>query len=277
MRLPWLARTAAALTLLLSVLPVSAQGQDRGKGSSCIACHSGLEAALSEPVGKWTGSIHERNGITCASCHGGDPSDPGMEAMSPEKGFRGVPKDAKIPELCARCHPGVAEDYLDSAHGQALGRGGPQCVTCHGAHAIAEATPELINLDRCTACHGYGRADEIKSALASTDALISRIDGRIRGFHRIGYNTTDMEARLFQVRNAFHRLFHTVDVGRIRTGTAAFEEPLSELDRRLEEMRRTQAQRRLQGAVVVGLFALLTVLLALLRLTYRPEERKNDR
>lgn len=273
----WPARTAVALILLLAVLAVPAEGQDRGKESSCIACHSGLDAALSEPVGKWTGSIHARNGITCASCHGGDPADPGMEAMSPEKGFRGVPKGAKIPELCARCHPGVAEDYRDSAHGKALGSGGPQCVTCHGAHAVAEATPELINRDRCTACHGYGRADEIKSALTSTDARISRIDGRIRGFHRIGYVTKDLEARLFQVRNAFHRLFHTVDVERIRVRTAAFHEPLSELDRRLEDLRRTEARRRRFGAVVVGLFALLTVLLALLRMSYRREEQEPNR
>jgi hypothetical protein len=200
-----------------------------------------------------------------------------MEAMSPSKGFRGAPKEANIPGLCAHCHPGVAEDYLESAHGQALGRGGPQCVTCHGAHAVAEATPALINRDRCSVCHDYGRADEIKSALVTTDALISRIDGRIRSFHRIGYNTKDMEARLFQFRNAFHRLFHSVEVERIRSRTASFEEPLFELERRLEDMRRTQAQRRLLGTVVVGLFTLLTVLLALLRLSYRPEERKNDR
>jgi hypothetical protein len=133
---------------------------------------------------------------------------------------------------------------------------------------------ELIHRDRCTACHGYGRADEIKSTLASTDTLLSRIDRQIRGFHRVGYDTKDLETRLFQVRNAFHRLFHTVDVERIRTRTAAFQEPLSELDRRLEDMRRTQAQRRLQGAVVVGLLAVLTVVLALLRLTYRREERE---
>jgi hypothetical protein len=193
--------------------------------------------------------------------------------MSPKKGFRGVPKEEKIPDLCARCHPGVAEDYRESAHGRALGAGGPHCATCHGAHAVAEATSALIDRTRCAACHDYGRADEIRSALETTDARILRIDGEIRGFHRAGYDTKELESRLFQVRNAFHRLFHSVDVERIRSRTSSFQEPLSDLDRRLEDLRRTKSNRRLQGAVVVGLLVLLTVLLAMLRLTYRVEER----
>jgi hypothetical protein len=266
-------RAAAAAALLLCVAASSAPAQEAASPASCVRCHGSLDGALREPAVQWGGSIHARNGIGCDACHGGDPSIAGMEAMSPAKGFRGAPNDVGIPAFCGRCHPGVEEDYRDSAHGQALGSGGPQCVTCHGAHAVVEASPGIINRDRCTTCHDYGRADEIKAALAQTDARIAREEDRIRSFRRIGYETKDLENRLFQVRNAFHRLFHTFDVAQIRTRTASFQEPLAELDGRLAAFARIRTHRRMIGAVVVVALALLTALLALLRMSYRREER----
>jgi len=265
-------RAAAALALLLCIVPASARAQEAAGPASCVRCHGSLDGALREPAVQWPGSIHARNGIGCDACHGGDPSIAGAGAMSPSKGFRGVPNDVGIPDFCGRCHPGVEEDYRESAHGRALGSGGPQCVTCHGAHAVVEASPGIINRDRCTACHDYGRADEIKAALAQTDARISREEERIRSFRRIGYETKDLENRLFQVRNAFHRLFHTFDVEQIRSRTASFQEPLAELDGRLAAFERVQAHRRTIGIVVVAALVLLTALLAFLRMSYRREE-----
>lgn len=228
---------------------------------------------MGAPVAQWRGSVHERNGITCAGCHGGDPTLAGMDAMSPEKGFRGAPAPREAPEFCGRCHFRVKEEYLESAHGEALGKGGPQCVTCHGAHAVKEATHEIINRERCTACHEYGRADEIKGALIRTDDRIARIEERIRRFHRVGYDTEELENRLFQIRNAFHGLFHTVDVEKVRSHTDEFGDRLSGLEQGLEALRRAEAGRRLLGSVIVGMLALLTVLLALLYRSYRQEER----
>jgi Cytochrome c3 len=267
-------RAAAVLALLLGLLSVPANGQEAKEEVSCIACHSSLDGVLREPTVKWKGSVHSRNGISCPSCHGGDPSVTDESAMSPQKGFRGVPGETAIPAFCGRCHPGVEEDYRASAHGEALGSGGPQCVTCHGAHAVQEASPDIINRNRCTACHDYGRADEIKAVLVRTDAVISQVDGRIRAFHRIGYDTKDLENRLFQVRNSFHRLFHTFDAEQLRRGTAAFQEPLTGLEGRLGEFERIQDGRRRIGVAVVAALAFLTGLLVLLRRSYREEEQK---
>jgi nitrate/TMAO reductase-like tetraheme cytochrome c subunit len=264
----------AVAAFLALFLPVAADGQEAAAPASCVTCHGSLQGELREPAVQWKGSVHSRNGIGCDACHGGDPSVQGTEAMSPKKGFRGAPGEVDIPAFCGRCHPGVEEDYRASAHGQALGSGGPQCVTCHGAHAVVKASPDLINRDRCTQCHDYGRADEIKTALARTDARISREDERIRAFQRVGYDTKDLENRLFQVRNAFHRLFHTFDVEQIRSRTEAFQEPLAELEGRLARLERIQDRRRVIGAVVVGALAFLTGLLALLRWSYRREEHR---
>src|SRR5512143_2111969 len=103
--------------------------------SVCIKCHSGLQGRLGAPPRDWKGSVHAANGISCNNCHGGDPTDMAM-AMSPARGFLGKPTEMAIPGFCGRCHVGVKEDYLASAHGRALGKGGPQCVTCHSNHAV---------------------------------------------------------------------------------------------------------------------------------------------
>ena len=97
---------------------------------------------------------------------------------SPESGFLGAPAAEKIPEFCGRCHPGVLADYRGSAHGAALGAGGPQCVTCHGNHAVRKATLELINRRDCGRCHSYDRAEEIRAAMEATDSGISGTAGR---------------------------------------------------------------------------------------------------
>lgn len=268
---------AIAAGILLWLLAPPAAGQEPARATSCIACHEGLGGDLAAPVRQWRGSVHARNGITCAACHGGDPTLSGMDAMSPERGFRGAPSPKDVPAFCGRCHFRVMEEYLESAHGNALGAGGPQCATCHGAHAVVEPTHELINPERCTACHEYGRAGEIKSALIRTDQRILRLEEEIRGFRRVGYDTEDLANRLFQIRNEFHGLFHTVDVEKVRRHTDGFGRRLAELDRRIGTLRQVRAGRRFLGAFVVGALALLTVLLALLYLSYRREETTGSR
>ena len=63
---------------------------------------------LVKPAKLYDGDVHHQAGLTCADCHGGNPNDDSMDAMSPAKGFRGVPKKAAIPDFCARCHSDIA-------------------------------------------------------------------------------------------------------------------------------------------------------------------------
>lgn len=239
----------------------------------CIQCHGGQAGALGAPVEAWRGSVHAENGISCHGCHGGDPTDFAM-AMSPERGFVGVPAEAEVPDFCGRCHVGVKEDYLQSKHGQALGEGGPTCVTCHGNHAVARATADLINEEDCSRCHEYGRAEEIKAAVTETDRMIAELDADLAGLHRVGITTGAMEGRLFSLRNEFHRLFHSVDVELVRKQTQGFQDRLGQLRTKVEAIRAELDQRKLWGAGVVVLFLLAGIIAALLRRTYGQEERE---
>ncbi|MBE0597529.1 MAG: cytochrome c3 family protein [Desulfuromonadales bacterium] len=265
---------SASLLLLLTTQAYGVEGGAQ-ESSSCLSCHGALTGRLGEPVAAWEGSVHAANAIGCHSCHGGDPTIASMEAMSPERGFLGVPAETEIPPFCGKCHAGVEEDYLQSAHGETLGAGGPQCVTCHGNHAVAVTTLDLINPESCSRCHEYGRAEEIKGALAETDRLITELQATTERQHRLGIATDDQRKQIFAVRNDFHRLFHSVDVQQVVARSGEFQQRLQPVAQELQATDEELSQRRLIGAGAVLLLALVTVLLGFLRHTYKKEEQSD--
>jgi hypothetical protein len=262
--LPLMAICALAL-LAIPLLPSLAAAQQ----TSCIDCHGGLGGHLGQPVDDWRTSIHAENGVYCYSCHGGDPADFSMLAMSPDKGFIGVPPGEEIPGVCGQCHVGVTEDYFRSVHGQTLGAGGPHCATCHGNHAVQRTTPELINPQLCSSCHEYGRADEIRLAVIDTDRLIGDMEEEVRGYRLLGIDTEALAGELFAARNRFHRLFHTVDVDLVRQQTAGIQQELAGVQQQLAELQGEQQQRRMIGALAVGALVLAGILALLLHRHYQ--------
>ena len=127
------------------------QVQDLSEEDQCIVCHQELEIL---PEDYEIYDVHLRNGLSCAGCHGGDPSSDDEDiAMSPENGFVEVPSREDIPKFCGKCHsnpefmrdfhPGVATDqvsqYYTSVHGQKLLSGDTKvavCTNCHTTHGI---------------------------------------------------------------------------------------------------------------------------------------------
>jgi hypothetical protein len=253
---------------LLVLSPMAGLAQQ----TSCIECHAGLGGDLGRPVGEWQRSIHAENRVYCFNCHGGDPADFTMLAMSPEKGFIGVPTEEEIPPICGQCHIGVTEDYFRSVHGQTLGAGGPHCATCHGNHAVQRTTPDLINPQLCSSCHDYGRADEIRQAVIATDRSIAELDASLRSFHLLGIDTEAMAGQLFAARNRFHRLFHSVDVDLVREQTAGIQQELTEVRAQVEGIRGELNRRKLGGALLVGLLLAAALVAALIRRSYHQEE-----
>ncbi|MBJ6751609.1 cytochrome c3 family protein [Geomonas anaerohicana] len=233
----------------------------------CIQCHGSLPDRLGAPVNLWRSSIHAENGISCNGCHGGDPKD-AANAMTPQRGFLGAPKEKDIPAFCGRCHPGVYKDYLSSAHGRALGAGGPTCVTCHSNHQVVKASLALINEKSCTRCHSFDRARAIRDAMQQTEAYIDNISRRIADFQVSGVDTEKMGKSLFAVRNRFHTLFHDVDVARVKGESAAINKELGKLDATLKEIERSHEKRRLGGGIAVGFMVLLAILFHLMKKSY---------
>ncbi len=237
----------------------------------CIQCHSGQGGHLEEPVLLWKNSIHAANGNSCHGCHGGDPTDFGM-AMSPQRGFVGVPEPDDIPAFCGRCHVGVLEDYKDSAHGQALGAGGPNCVTCHGSHGVKKASSDLINAEDCSRCHEYGRAENIKAAIVETDQVIDGLEQSLAKLYRVGIDTEGLKGAVFAERNRFHRIFHSVDVEKVKEHTGDVQSKLENVGRQIAGIEGELFNRKLIGGGVVALFLLSGVVAWLVRKTYEEDE-----
>ena len=150
---------------------VSAQAQN-----TCLDCHGGLDPPLQVTEQQFSSDIHSKKGLTCASCHGGDPTKADMDAMSKAAGFRGKILRSQIPELCGRCHSDAAfmrkynpslrtdqlSQYKTSMHGKLLAKGDTKvavCVDCHGVHGLrppsdTRSKVHPLNIaETCSRCH----------------------------------------------------------------------------------------------------------------------------
>ncbi len=233
----------------------------------CVQCHGALPGRLGEPVAPWRGSIHAVSGIFCNGCHGGDPND-AANAMSPARGFLGVPKENAIPAFCGRCHVGVLQSYQASAHGTAQGKEKPHCVTCHSNHHVVKASLDLINEKSCGRCHSYDGARRIREAMAGVETRIGAFEQRIAIFKGRGVDTRRLEQRLFAGRNRFHSLAHVVDVNLITRNTAEIDAELDAIDGSLEDFSKLERKKKLIGAAAIVVVLAAAALLAMYRRTY---------
>lgn len=167
-----------SLSIVLPLLTLGLFGLCYGqKKDSCVECHSQMEGELLEPVTHSKDDIHFSRGLSCSSCHGGDPTqDDPTSAMNKGKGFVGKPAPKDIPNFCGKCHSNAdfmkkfnpslrvdqQKEYLTSVHGKLLESGDQKvatCISCHGVHGIrgvkdAQALVYPLNVaDTCGKCH----------------------------------------------------------------------------------------------------------------------------
>jgi hypothetical protein len=194
-------RSLASAVILLAVPALAAPpardlwAPGKRADDSCVGCHAHQnDQRLAGPAKLAEEDIHHTQGISCAGCHGGDPTaTEKASAMDPHKGFRGKFKPQEIPEMCGSCHsdatfmlryaPNIPTDqlaqYRTSKHGLALAKGDTEvatCISCHGAHGIRPPSdarspvyPTHI-VDTCGHCHAnrqlmakYGiKGDEVE-------------------------------------------------------------------------------------------------------------------
>jgi predicted CXXCH cytochrome family protein len=170
---------SAGLALLL---PLTLRAQTTK--NSCLDCHAQLDPPLHVDPQGYAASIHAQKGVTCVSCHGGDPTTDDVDkSMSPAAGFKGHLERKQIPTFCAKCHADAAyirgfdpslrtdqySQYLTSVHGKLLAKGDTKvavCIDCHGVHDIQPPNDPRSRVyptnvaQTCAACHA--NADHMK-------------------------------------------------------------------------------------------------------------------
>jgi len=163
---------------LESAPPLPTPITHRGDASStgCVDCHSKVDNKQAGIADDWRASIHGKEGVGCADCHGGDPtSDEITVGMAQAAGFQGVPDREVTVGLCGSCHANaermrpyqVATDqyskYFSSVHGQRLLTANDDrvaiCTDCHGSHGVKPASDPTaavypLNVPAlCASCH----------------------------------------------------------------------------------------------------------------------------
>jgi len=177
--------------------------------NTCLDCHSALDPPFQVTAEKFAEDIHSQKGLTCASCHGGDPTKPDESAMTKAAGFRGKIDRKDVPGLCGHCHSDAAyirqydpslrtdqySQYVTSLHGKLRAKGDDKvavCTDCHSVHDIRapndpRSTVYPLNIAQtCARCHadtaymkGYAiPTDQFASYSTSVhhDALVVRGD-----------------------------------------------------------------------------------------------------
>ena len=181
--------------LLALALPGAARALDQPapeKPDTCVGCHQAVGGPMAKPLEDRKADVHAANGVSCAACHGGDPSRMDMDAMSKAKGFVGRPAHRDVPKFCARCHSDAAymkqfgsairtdqlNQYQTSVHGKRLAAGDTTvavCTDCHGVHGIlpAKNVQSRVNpmhvAETCGRCHG--NAEYMKEYKIPTNQL----------------------------------------------------------------------------------------------------------
>jgi hypothetical protein len=168
-----LAASAAAgvfVVLGAALAPLAAQ-QASDTTSQCVVCHTTERVAL-------TDGIHAQHGITCVTCHGGDPTARALPAAHGGR-FSGKLSKVATAQLCGSCHsdPNRMRQYnlptdqlaqfRTSKHGQLLFQqhddDAPTCTDCHEAHVIyppddARSRVYPLNIPgTCARCHSDTR------------------------------------------------------------------------------------------------------------------------
>ncbi len=144
------------------VLSASGNAAVREKeDNSCVRCHAQLPSGSFVGVKShsWKGSIHDKSGVTCDKCHGGNPhASDEKEAHAGGVLSSSDPRSTvyykNIPSTCGKCHGAEFYKFTQSNHYKRLestGKG-PNCVTCHGSMVTTVLTPDTIAAV-CERCH----------------------------------------------------------------------------------------------------------------------------
>ncbi len=109
---------------------------------TCLACHKG------GPRDHWSGSVHQRNDLSCSDCH--NP----MANFSAE----GLLAKASINDTCAQCHKDIRIQFNRRSH-MPLPEGQMSCVDCHNPHGSITSPLLKTNTvnETCYQCHAEKR------------------------------------------------------------------------------------------------------------------------
>lgn len=184
-----------SLFLCASVFQMAAQANN-----SCVSCHTSQSGTLKSAVEESARGVHSHKGMSCDTCHGGDPSE--VDALKAHgAGFRGHIKREEIPQLCGSCHadanhvkqfnPSLRTDqlaqYQTSVHGVKFAAGDTHvavCTDCHGVHDIRPASDPQSPVHPLNVAATCGRCHSDASLMKSYRLRATQVADYSESVHR---------------------------------------------------------------------------------------------
>ncbi len=201
--------------LLFSAAPASAAEVL----DECRKCHQDEKfqvqnTKLYDYFQDWKGSSHDLAGLSCSSCHGGDPSKASMEEA--HKGIlpRSHPESPfnyrNIPKTCGGCHSDILERFQKSRHYEQIkssGRG-PTCITCHGSLDTRVYATTIVE-KACTNCHNKktGNHPEVVAKAREILGRLNHANGYRKGL-KFYYKTIKKPEAMAPVDKAYEDIVH---------------------------------------------------------------------
>ncbi len=122
----------------------------------CQKCHQDQYNKTLDSVHMQAVATGNTNAAICTDCH--NPHS--QPVITDSTGALLPAARLSIPEICARCHSAIYNEYIQSVHGAALTDQGntdvPTCIDCHGVHNIVDPTTTAFRLQSpqiCAKCH----------------------------------------------------------------------------------------------------------------------------
>ena len=183
----------------------------------CISCHSDLsDAKLQAPASASSDDVHAKAGITCMTCHGGNPEVDSARLAhtgTADKKFSGLKTKEDVIAVCGGCHKQPLDNYLKGAHNLSnkLPRK-PNCVTCHGSHGIQIPSAALIAEPLCSSCHDVSQPRRIYRAIFEAEKELDDAEVLINEAKEKSVDAAPLEEQLKQTRSKLHGLSHTLNL-----------------------------------------------------------------
>lgn len=262
---------AAVFGVLGATLLDPADAAAQARTNTCVTCHASLsEAALSAPPKDIAGDVHDKAGVRCADCHGGNPAAADRAlAHDVARGYRVKPSGAVI---CASCHALFAEKFATSVHAPIMERG---CVECHGNHGVKTPTEAMLGTSSdaiCLTCHsekddaGFIAAERMRKSVDRLGHAIEASSEFIASVRNGGMEVGDQELALSQAWTNLRLARMEVHAFTPRTLDAVVDEAMKIVTSVNEHGNRAIAElayRRRGLFVSLGAILLMVVALAL--------------
>jgi formate dehydrogenase gamma subunit len=187
---------------------------------TCAHCHEDTERmafvrlSVKDPVRSYRQTVHwnafEEGNIeaaVCTDCHG-------THALYNSLNPAGRIFKRNIPDTCGSCHKDIAEEYIESVHGQAALNGvaeSPVCTDCHGSHTIRSSKESGLSASTGAITHVCSDCHESELLAVKFNLPTDRLETYSNSYHGLAARRGDLTVANCASCHGYHDVMRSTD------------------------------------------------------------------